>query len=177
MRSALPSRVFDNGYGSSPSWSSVLRIPHGVAAVGSLSGSRAWIAEEARCSSRFQVSLSAEITSNDLLHSAPFARSLNAARRRARAHQCMTPSAWGSSVINWAAGSTRMKTKLLQVDRCFWQARYIPGTFVRGTDTTPQATRFNVRFGLLEPRAAAAATMSTRGVRRGRRWSRAKSST
>ena len=36
-----------------------------------------------------------------------------------------TPSAWWSSLINWACGCTRMKTKLCKVDRCFSQARSV----------------------------------------------------
>ena len=47
LRSRLPSRIFDSGYGSAPSWSSVFRIPHGRRRVGSLLGRSPWMAEEA----------------------------------------------------------------------------------------------------------------------------------
>ena len=46
-------------------------------------------------------------------------------RATPRPRPSMPPSAWWSSLINWAGSCTRMKTKLRKVDRCFSQARSV----------------------------------------------------
>ena len=86
MPSVLPSRMFGNGYGSPPSWSLVLRIPHGRRQPGWSLLAAPWMADEA-CSSSFHVALFAKVLLDDLLLSVPCKRSFNAVRRRAGAHQ------------------------------------------------------------------------------------------
>ena len=49
-------------------------------------------------------------------------RTLLQCRATPRPRPSMPPSAWWSSLINWAGSCTRMKTKLRKVDRCFSQA-------------------------------------------------------
>ena len=46
-------------------------------------------------------------------------------RATPRPRPSMPPSAWWSSLINWAGSCTRMKTKLRKVARCFSQARCV----------------------------------------------------
>ena len=46
-------------------------------------------------------------------------------RATPRPRPSMPPSAWWSTLINWAGSCTRMKTKICKVDRCFSQARSV----------------------------------------------------
>ena len=119
---SLPSRIFGNGYGSPPSWSPSFRIPHGRRRVGSLLGRSPWMAEEAMdwwlpCSSIFFCQ-SRRPASLDPIST------LLECRATRRPRPSMPPSAWWSSLINWACDCTRMMTKLRQVDCCFSQARW-----------------------------------------------------
>ena len=123
LRSALPSRIFDSGYGSAPSWSSVFCIPHGRRRVGSLLGRSPWMAEEAMdwwlpCS---------PISFGQSKRPASFdpVSTLLECRATPRPRPSIPPSAWWSSLINWTGSCTRMKTKLRKVDRCFSQARRV----------------------------------------------------
>ena len=87
LRSALPSRIFDNGYGSASSWSweFALFVGSGPSAA-SLGGVHGWLKKP--WIGGFHVALFSSVNREDLLHSIPSARYLNAARRRARAHPC-----------------------------------------------------------------------------------------
>ena len=67
-------------------------------------------------------------------------------RATPRRRPSMTASAWWSTLVNWAGGFTRMKTKLRQVGRCFSQARSIRRSY--GHDSSSSQAQ---RIGLLEP--------------------------
>ena len=143
LPTALPSPIFDNGYGSSPSWSPVFRIPHGRRRVGSLLGNSPWMAEEAMdwwlpCSSIF-FGQSRRPAAFDPV------RTLLECRATPRPRPSMTPSAWWSTLINWAGGCTRMKTKLRKVDHCFSQARSVHRSY--GHDSSSSKASW---IGLLE---------------------------
>ena len=87
LRSRLPSRIFDNGYGSASSWSweFALFVGSGPSAA-SLAGVHGWLKKP--WIGGFHVAPFSSVNREDLLHSIPSARYLNAARRRARAHPC-----------------------------------------------------------------------------------------
>ena len=70
-----------------------------------------------------------------------------------------TPSAWWSSLINWACGSTRMKTKLRQVVRCSCQAMCVRTSYRH--DSSSSHAQW---FGLLEPRLSCLAYGHSRSL-------------
>ena len=114
------SRIFDNGNGSASSWSPSFRIPHGRRRVGSLLGRSPWMAEEAMdwwlpCSSIFFCQ-SRRPASFDPIST------LLECRATPRPRPSMPPSAWWSSLINWACGCTRMMIKLQDLYCYFLQA-------------------------------------------------------
>ena len=115
------SPIFDSGYGSSPLADppfSAFRTA--IGAVGSLLGNSPWMAEEAMdwwlpCSSIFfgqSRRPAAFHPSSTLLE----------CRATPRSRPSMTPSAWWSTLINWAGGCTRMMIKLQDIYCYFLQA-------------------------------------------------------
>ena len=86
LPSVLPSRIFDNGYGSASSWSweFALFVGSGPSAA-SLAGVHGWLKKP--WIGGFNVAPFSSVHREDLLHLVLSARSLNDARRRARAHQ------------------------------------------------------------------------------------------
>ena len=87
LPSVLPSRIFDNGYGSASSWSweFALFVGSGPSAA-SLAGVHGWLKKP--WIGGFHVAPFSSVNRKDPLHLILAARSSNAARRRARAHPC-----------------------------------------------------------------------------------------